>query len=171
MAFAQCSRSGVRRPCRRSESGAMGTALQMCSLEPPRPPRFLRNSRRSKFSTLRGESRPRLVRARSIDRRHFSAGDARVDRELPAVMDLIRKQKPEDVDPRNLAHRLRAAEEVHLFQQIFIRRIAHELDKFLMLLLDRREHLVPALRSLWRSSAQTFRQFVVVNTDAHAALG
>src|SRR2546426_8031382 len=45
------------------------------------PPRFPRNSRRSKFSTLRGESGPRLVRARTVDRRHFSAGDAGVHRE------------------------------------------------------------------------------------------
>src|SRR6266540_640382 len=38
---------------------------------------------------------PRFVRGRSINRRHLPASHALIDRELPAVMNLVAQQKPD----------------------------------------------------------------------------
>src|SRR2546427_214256 len=55
---------------------------------------------------------PRLVRRRPVDRGDLPARHAEVHRELPAVMDHVRQQEPEEVEPPYVPHLFRPGEEL-----------------------------------------------------------
>src|SRR2546427_6099917 len=69
--------------------------------------------------------RPRLVRRRPVDRGDLPARHAEVHRELPALMDHVRQQEPEEVEPPYVPHLFRPGEELDRLVQLGIVCLAH----------------------------------------------
>src|SRR5207245_977043 len=81
--------------------------------------------RATTYPLLTCKLRPRLVRRRPVDRGDLPTRHAEVHRELPAVMDHVRQQEPEEVEPPYVPHLFRPGEELDRLVQLGIVCLAH----------------------------------------------
>src|SRR5256712_11400775 len=70
------------------------------------------------YPLLTVKLRPRLVRRRPVDRGDLPARHAEAHRELPAAMDHVRQQEPEEGEPPYVPHLFRPGAELDRLVQL-----------------------------------------------------
>src|SRR5438034_6322269 len=113
--------------------------------------------------------RPRLVRRRPVDGRHFAARHAQVHRELAAVVHHVHQQEPQEVHATDVAHLLGSDVELHGLVQLRVSRVAHLVGERLERPLALGHDAVPLL-GLLRHVLRRERQLAVHPLRAAIAL-
>src|SRR5688572_9102113 len=89
---------------------------------------------------------PGLVCSRAVDARHFAIGEAQVDGELAAVMDLIAEQEPGECDAREFAGSFGSDQKRAVLQQLFFAVTANQVAELRVFVLERGDDLGECFR-------------------------
>src|SRR6266852_3729084 len=100
------------------------------------------------YPFLAGESHPRFVGGRPVDRRDLAVSHAKIDGELSAVMHAVHQHEPQHIHLAEVAHLLGRHEELYRLVELRVGRLTDTVDERLGRLLVHRDHLVHRRRSL-----------------------